>query len=371
MDAIRLGLVGTGSVLDSYPAHGGWQRQIWGLAKELGSRGDFVTIYARHFEPDLRPPSGVHFAQIASLCHAGILDHLDFSMRVRRRLARDRLDFGLLWGERFAYLLLADTPLRKGFVVDWDAFPDASRWQIAYRPLNKVFLPVKYLAESRVRRSCEILYAINGQIKRQLEGSGHAKVESLHLGIDPLEFYSRKPEDFILFVGRLHPSKGLDTLLRSFELLSREFPELSLVLVGDGPDESRLRSLAYQLGIQERIRFMGRVTDLSKLADLYSRCSVFVLPSWFESFGIVILEALASSKPVVASDIPGPRDIIRNGTNGLLFRTGDHMDLMRKLTAILTDATLALKLGRMGKSDAETQFSFRAMGSRLLKTIQG
>lgn len=150
-------------------------------------------------------------------------------------------------------------------------------------------------------------------------------------------------EDFVLYVGRLSiANKGLDTLLAAMRKLPHP---VRLVLAGRGPDEHRLRELAAGLEVD----FKGFVTEEQKL-DLMRRAKLFVLPSRFEGWGIVVLEAAACGRPVIVSDIPELGFAVEGGF-GVAFRTGDADDLAAKLSAMLGD-----KEGRMGMGQRALEF---------------
>lgn len=144
-------------------------------------------------------------------------------------------------------------------------------------------------------------------------------------------------DDFLLYVGRLHISnKGLDTLIGAMRMLG---PSIRLILAGRGPDEHRLREISDGLNVE----FRGFVTELEKL-DLMRRARVFVLPSRFEGWGIVVLEAGACGRPVIVSDIP-ELDFAVQGGFGIAFRTGDEADLASKLALLLGSADTRRQMG--------------------------
>lgn len=118
-------------------------------------------------------------------------------------------------------------------------------------------------------------------------------------------------EKFILFAGKLNKVKGIEYLIKAFSELSNDYSS-DLLIIGSGPDENRLMKMAISNKIENRVRFIPMVSK-NELRDFLSKCSVFVLPSLFETFGIVTIEAMSSGKPVIASNIPGPRDIISHG----------------------------------------------------------
>jgi glycosyltransferase involved in cell wall biosynthesis len=138
----------------------------------------------------------------------------------------------------------------------------------------------------------------------------------------------------VLSVCRLSVEKDLPTLIRAFALVHREFTVTRLVLVGEGPDRVRLESLVGELGLTEVVRLPGRTeTPLSWM----SHASVFVLPSLYEGFGNVLVEAMACGTPVVSTDCPvGPREILEGGRLGALVPVGDVSAMTRAIAEALT-----------------------------------
>ena len=108
---------------------------------------------------------------------------------------------------------------------------------------------------------------------------------------------------------------------------------------------------------EDRIKFIPMVNK-TKLKEYLSLCSVFVLPSLFETFGIVLIEAMASGKPVIASNIPGPNEIIQNGYNGFLFEKENHKELTDCLKLLLNDNPLQKKIGENAKKTVEERYTF-------------
>lgn len=132
--------------------------------------------------------------------------------------------------------------------------------------------------------------------------------------------------DIVLYVGRFAPLKGLDRLLSAFKLLRFRFPRLQLMIVGgDGPQAASSRSLTAltrRLAISDAVRFAGRV-EQPELPPYYNAADLLVLPSHYESFGLVVLEALACGTPVVAAPVGAVESIIREGLNGIVLGSND------------------------------------------------
>jgi phosphatidylinositol alpha-mannosyltransferase len=160
------------------------------------------------------------------------------------------------------------------------------------------------------------------------------------------------PGPTVLFVGRLDERKGLPILIRAMPDVLRGRPDSRLVVVGIGPQERLCRHLAARLGIGSSVHFAGRV-PFSELPGYYAGCTVFCSPALGgEAMGIVLVEAMSSARPVVASAIPGYDEVITNGTDGLLFPRGDPAALASALLRVLnqSDVREALSRGALGRA---------------------
>lgn len=167
------------------------------------------------------------------------------------------------------------------------------------------------------------------------------------------ERYTGKRENEIVMVGRLDANKNHQLLLRAFARLQREYlqeyPGLIIKIYGGGlagsDTEPMLRALAGELGIADKVRFMGRRSDIR---DQIERSRIFVLSSDYEGMPNALLEAMATGLAVISTDCPcgGPKTVIRDGENGLLIPVGDEAALTAALQRILDDPELEESLGR-------------------------
>jgi GalNAc-alpha-(1->4)-GalNAc-alpha-(1->3)-diNAcBac-PP-undecaprenol alpha-1,4-N-acetyl-D-galactosaminyltransferase len=127
------------------------------------------------------------------------------------------------------------------------------------------------------------------------------------------------PECSLIAIGRLHPQKGFDLLLRAFDRLQAQYPDWQLTILGEGPMRSELEDLRSQLQLTDRVHFPGLVTNVQ---EYLRQADLFVMPSRFEGFPMALCEAMACGLPVLAADcLSGPRDIVENGVNGILVET--------------------------------------------------
>ncbi len=178
----------------------------------------------------------------------------------------------------------------------------------------------------------------------------------------------------ILFVGGLdqaHYFKGLEVLLKALSKIDNCSWELNVV--GSGDLLPGYKKLAQDLKLEKRVNFLGRVND-SDLPQIYRDSSFFVLPSinQGEAFGLVLLEAMASGLPVIASNLPGVRGVFNDNQEGLLANPNDVADLSQKIKQLITNDEQRTKMGQKARVLAETKYSetyITQKYSELLKTI--
>lgn len=169
----------------------------------------------------------------------------------------------------------------------------------------------------------------------------------------------------LLTIASLDPWKGLDVLLHAMALLRTEFPNLRLECAGEGPGRASLEALAAALGLGGSVQFLGFL-DRQALAGRLARCTIFVLPSRSEPFGIAVVEALACGAPVVASRVGGVPEILRDGRDGLLVTPGDPAAIAEALRRLLIDPALREQFSAQGPSRA-ADFPWTATAERYME----
>jgi rhamnosyl/mannosyltransferase len=183
---------------------------------------------------------------------------------------------------------------------------------------------------------------------------------------DPLQvaqFRARYPGPLLLFVGRLRYYKGLHFLLQALPLLQTP---ARLLIVGTGPEAAHLRDLAGQLGIPDRVEFLGDVAD-TDLPLVYTTADAFVLPSHLrsEAFGIVQVEAQAAGLPVVCCEVgTGTSYVTQHGRTGFVVPPADPPALARAIEVLLANPDLARRMGAAGRARAQAEFSHQRMLER-------
>jgi glycosyltransferase involved in cell wall biosynthesis len=175
-------------------------------------------------------------------------------------------------------------------------------------------------------------------------------------------------EKIILFVGALDKShwfKGVEYLLRGFDKIVND--NYRLIIVGEGSLKEHYVDIAKKLGISKYVIFAGRVSD-DELPEYYSMSDLVVLPSIsVESFGLVLIEAMAAGKPVIASDLPGVRTVVSDGINGFLAKPKDVDELASKMQYLLEDEVTCKGFGVKGRKIVEKKFSWEVIGRKLEK----
>lgn len=232
-------------------------------------------------------------------------------------------------------------------VATFHAFRSSSAWYTALKPYMNLLL-------SRLDGRIAVSAPAMEFISQYFDG----EYEIIPNGIDIARFRDPEPLPWaadgrprILFVGRFtEPRKGFKYLLRALPLVQQQFPDARLVVVGTG------RADKFE-GVMERydvrgVDFVGHI-PFAELPRYYASCDVFCAPSVSrESFGIVLLEAMAASKPVVAGDNPGYASVLTHGREGLLVPPKDPQALALALVRLLADAALRRALGVAGRQSA-------------------
>lgn len=219
---------------------------------------------------------------------------------------------------------------------------------------------------------CDRFVALTETVQRELEEAGvsAARITRIPNGIEPGPAIERPITDLprsgrIVFVGRLHPQKGVDSLLRATALLRARRPgsDVRLDVVGDGPLRDELTVLSRELGIAEVVRFLGDRDDVSAILD---RADVFALPSRAEGISNALLEAMAAGMPVVATAIPGNTDVVTNGHDGLLVAVDDPPSIAAAIERLMDDRELRARLGRAARRTIGSRFAIDMVADRYL-----
>jgi glycosyltransferase involved in cell wall biosynthesis len=243
--------------------------------------------------------------------------------------------------------LLSKFLLRKPYII-WAQGSDV------YLPdrLTKVISKI-------VLKNASIVIALSEDMKSKMTNICEKdKIIILQNGIEPEKFrdFKREPNNnikkTILFVGTLRSVKGVNYLIEAMAIISTKLSTIDLLIVGDGPERAKLETLVKELNLQNCTHFEGKVSN-EKIPEYMERADLFVLPSLSESFGIVNLEAMASGLPIVATNVGGLPEVVKNGENGLLVEPRNSKALAEKVLLLLDNIDLYNKISSINKENAK------------------
>jgi glycosyltransferase involved in cell wall biosynthesis len=266
------------------------------------------------------------------------------------------------------------------------SWPLAAKWGLVAAVLARVpsVATVQLIPEMELERSSELqlrllsrgvgrYIAVSGAIAHELAerfGWPADKIEVVYNAVDLARFELSAPAGLreelggregvplILTPARLDEQKGHDVLFQA----AAEVPEARFVLAGEGPLRGQLEAEVAQLGLTERVLFLGRREDVPQLL---ASCDVFALPSLYEGSSLAVLEAMAARRAVVSSAIGGTAELIADGEDGLLVPPGDAPALATALRRLLADASLRADFAGKARARAEAEFSREPMGRRV------
>jgi glycosyltransferase involved in cell wall biosynthesis len=252
-----------------------------------------------------------------------------------------------------------------------------------YDPTKKLAPNSSLLLRTVVRcvlNSSSQIVAISGDIQRRARRDYRCDkdIQVIHYGLSPVSFESKTRADLgipqgdmvLISIGRLIKRKALDDLLLAVSKLGDQ--KFRLLIIGEGPEERRLRGLAERLGLASRVDFLGAIWGEAKFQYL-GASDMFVLPSAHEGFGLVFLEAMYCGLPVIASSSGGQTDFLRDGATGFLVPPGDVDTLADRIQRLSRDEALRKEISEfnrhyVGRFDiAEVARQYEALFSRVVQ----
>lgn len=354
------------------PVEGGVERHVLNLSKELVRRGHEVEVFtcANTRQNDVLEPAsvveGLHVSRFESIMSLGEFGRVwpgfaqqvfkgEFDVVHAHSFRHPHTDLSMLVSKftGSASVLTTHAPFHPGEVRG---------------PFARALVPIydNLFAPTTLGYFDRVISLTNDEaVLLTRMGVSADRIVVIPHGIDAVHFSRADPSGFIskfglegkdiaLCLSRINRTKGLDVLLDAFATIAKRKPDLSLVLAGGctSPQEeaflSELKRRAVQLGIEGRVVFTGRLTEADK-AGAYEACSVFVLPSIYEPYGIVLLEAAAHGKPLLSTRTGGPKSIIVEGVNGLLVTPGNRQELGEALLRLTGDKDMAERMGEEGR----------------------
>lgn len=365
------------SIFDHPRFYGGSRQVAYQISRELVKRGHNVTVYSSDLRNDLRTRHECQAEEIDGIravyfkCSYPVLaKNLKFFITpsMREGLQKESYDVVHLHEVRSYQHILVNQLSKKNnfpYIVQAHGILEVPRG------FTRRFYDL--ICGDRILREAAKLIALNlheADAYRRI-GAHEDKITVLPNGIDLSEYVEIPPkgsfkkkfnikEDkkIVLYLGRIHIIKGIDVLAKAYSYAVKNLGLRNTFLIIVGPDDGYLHQLEQLLNSlkENSILLIGPLYSKDKL-EAYVDANVFVLPSRYETFPNVILEAYACSKPVIASGIMSIPDIVINGRTGLLFQAGDEKELAEKIVYMLTHAEESEAMGKEARKLVEENFS--------------
>jgi glycosyltransferase involved in cell wall biosynthesis len=360
------------------PHAGGVESHVRAISGELVRRGHDVTVVTSRYDPDLPATETLDGVRVLRTRTRGVVFQTPVDTgvgAVLRSLDADvvHLHYPPPLTSFFATRALARRPTPVCLTYHCDLYLGGPGGRVATSLYERVVLPQtlnrveriivhtrSYGLTSRPLRGRELTVipsAVDlGRFRPEIDGTA----VRARLGLDGARV--------IVFTGRLVPHKGVDVIVRSLPELPKD---VQLLVVGRGPRLPELHALARRLGVDDRIRFCPDVSD-ADLPQYLRAADLFVFPSQnrLEGFGLVVAEALAAGLPVVIADMPGVREVIEPGVEGLLVEPMIQRDFVDKVTTLLNDPELRRSMGVAGRKRAEARYGLATVVDELTRVYQ-
>ncbi len=353
-----------------YPHPGGISEHIDSLARYLRKRGHLTYILTANFNSGVEYKDPDYVIRVGKAIKIPInksISSMTISFRLNK-LVKDivqRQCYNIIHIHGPIAPLLPMLALKYSKSINVATFHSAHDEMLLYR-IFKNYLE-NYFKKLHGR------IAVSEVAKRSISRYFDGEYRIIPNGVDihrfnpnneKIEWLIKESSKKILFVGRIEPRKGLKYLLLALNEVVKFIPDLKLIVVGDGPFKI-LYDQYITKEIENKIIFVGKV-GYDELPKFYVSCDIFVSPAiGRESFGIVLLEAMASKIPVIASDIDGYRQVIEDEVNGILFESENYKSLAHKIITLLRNKNLANRLVENAYEIVLKKYSWEAVSKEV------
>jgi glycosyltransferase involved in cell wall biosynthesis len=372
-----------------YPVKGGVEEHVLQISKNLTKKGHNVTIFTSdslrngRIKQKFEKIEGLEVFRFTTIFSFG--DFGKFWPGFIIKLIRENYDLVHVHSYRHFHTILAGFigklknkpciltthspfhPLHtrnlfsKIFVIMYDYFFKFFVDKLFSKVITITTFENNYFGHLSMRRIVTIPNGIDERIFKKIERSKYLRVMK--------KFGLNKKDKIILFVGRVHPTKGLEFLVKVLNEVKQN--SLRVVIVGPIQDMEyfeKLNKIIKEHKLSDKVVFTGFITEEEKLT-LYDISKIFFLPSIYEPFGIVILEAFARGKPVIAVDSDGPRFLINHGENGFLVKYGDAESASKYIRLLLGNRKLYKKISVNNIKKAK-QFTWNKIVKKIIKVYE-
>jgi phosphatidylinositol alpha-mannosyltransferase len=348
---------------------GGVQTHIRELTKHLQDEGHQVSVFAPVSDEDrVNEDWLVNAGKPISIPVNGSVARVLFgpiaSSRVKQWITQGDFDLLHLHEPAIPSLSLLACSAATGPMVG--TFHVSSPKQKAIYAIGPILEPIVEKLTARI--------AVSESARQTLKDHFDTDAVVIPNGIESSQYSSAQPTihwrnpHTLGFIGRFEePRKGLQILLDALPIIARFIPDVRLLIAGPGDGDELIKKL--DIGLRNRIVFLGFLTEQEKASFLKS-ITVYVAPNTGgESFGIILTEALSAGTPVVASDIPAFQAVLEKGDAGLLFKNGDSPDLAKVLIGLLRDEQLQQNLSSKGKLSSQ-KYDWQVVADQILSVYE-
>lgn len=365
----------------------GLQPVYYNLSRQQASSGHEVHVVARRRgnEPAEELNDGVHVHRVRTPFTLFAL------AKVRELASRNSIPSVVhTHSTSGAFLVAAKHSINAPVVshVHGTTYSAATPMILSFGDIKAGYSPFKvttsYIREKALWSAADRVAAVSTSVKSDLIGRyglDAAKIRLVYNGVDaelfrPIgepEFPEKKAVEgkkVVLYVGHFGLRKGVPFLIRAMKTVKAQVPDSILVCVGGVPSWlpkgdywSYLKELVEENGLEKDVLLLDKVPN-EKLPNYYSMSNVFVLPSYYEAFPKVLIEAMACEKPAISSRMGGTQDSIEDGVNGYLVNYADPSDIARAIITVLQDDALAKRMGAIGRQRVIREFTWKAVAAR-------
>ncbi|MFW5927609.1 MAG: glycosyltransferase family 4 protein [Thermoplasmatota archaeon] len=368
------------------PAPGGAETHVKSIKEELGDLGYSVEIYTSDLYkefPFTRLDKQTHSKDVKrhkAYSLPGDLHYIFFPSLIKSLASND---FDIYHAHSYGYFHvnaaalfkhLKDTP----FVLTPHFHPEWSMWGGKKRKfIRGVYDSV--IAQKVIDSADRIIGVSRNEIEL-LKGKLEVQEEKVRIipnGINEAEF-TPVPDSYlfrelydiddnlVLFTGRLATNKGLLTLIKSIPEIIDEYPNTTFALIGEDEGmKSKIIKLAKKLGVRDSLLITGYIKDYDVFKSAYSAADVYVLPSEYEAFGIVLLEAMMCETPCIGTRVGGVPEVIEDGKTGYIIEYGSDEQLSSKIINLLDDEKKRKCMGKAGRKRVLNNFTWKKVALEL------
>jgi len=364
-----------------YPHAGGVENYVFYLSRELVKLGHEVTVLCAN-EPKSEEEEFLDGVRVRRIPYIGKIANTNITPRLPIEIMREEFD-------------LVHTHLPTPWSADWSALASALRGRPVVLTHHSDIVGqgrMNYVA--KIYNNINLKFVLNSASKiivanpKVVESSQYLsrhsnKIKIIPIGVDverfrPIDYLEKESpgEKTVLFISvldKFHEFKGLDRLLMAMVNVVEEVPKAKLIVGGDGELLSHYKNMASSIGLKERVEFPGYIPE-DEIVKLYNRCDLFVLPSISasqETFGMVLLEAMACARPVVGTEIVGVAEVVKRRGAGLIVQSGDEKALARAIIKLLKDEDLRLRMGAAGREIVERNYSWSEVALKMEALYEG